>query len=99
MALNELTDDQKSGQQFPPTDSRFRPDIRKMEEGDIDLAGEEKNRLEEKQRETRRTMEKRREEWQPRWFRLVKHDITGDDVWVSNEKYWQRNWAICPDIY
>jgi hypothetical protein len=43
-----------------------------MEEGDIDLAGQEKNRLEEKQRETRRTMEKRREEWQPRLFILIK---------------------------
>jgi len=100
MALNELPDDdQKAAQQLPPTDSRFRPDIRKMEEGDVDLAGQEKNRLEEKQRDTRRAMEKRREEWQPRWFRPVKHDITGQDVWVSNEKYWQRNWAMCPDIY
>jgi hypothetical protein len=37
-----------------------------MEEGDIDVAGQEKNRLEEKQREARQKMEKRREEWQPR---------------------------------
>ena len=34
-----------------------------------------------------------------RWFRLVKHDVTGQDIWVSNEKYWQRNWSNCPDIY
>ncbi len=67
MALNELTDEDKQpGLSLPPTDSRFRPDIRKMEEGDIELAGQEKDRLEEKQRATRRTMEKRREEWQPR---------------------------------
>jgi hypothetical protein len=67
MALNELTeDDQKTGSSLPPTDSRFRPDIRKMEEGNIDIAGQEKNRLEEKQRDTRQKMEKRREEWQPR---------------------------------
>jgi hypothetical protein len=66
MALNEWTEeDKKTGPPLSPTDSRFRPDIREMEEGDIDLAGQEKNRLEEKQRETRRTMEKRREEWQP----------------------------------
>ena len=61
-------------------------------------------------------MEKRHEEWQPRyiyslfliililvycirWFRLAKHEITGQELWVSNEKYWQRNWANCPDIY
>jgi hypothetical protein len=34
-----------------------------------------------------------------RWFRLIKHDPTGQEVWVSNEKYWERNWADCPDIY
>ncbi|CAF3814870.1 unnamed protein product [Rotaria sordida] len=99
MALNEWTEDEKLRLSLPPTDSRFRPDIRKMEEGDIDVAGQEKNRLEEKQRETRHAMEKRREEWQPRWFRLVKQEATGHEVWVSNEKYWQRNWINCPDIY
>lgn len=67
MALNEWTDeDQRSRPSLPPTDSRFRPDIRKMEEGDIDTAGKEKDRLEEKQRAVRRSMEKQREEWQPR---------------------------------
>ena len=66
MALNELTEEDQKRTPYPPTDSRFRPDIRKMEEGNIDLAGQEKNRLEEKQRETRQRMEKRREEWQPR---------------------------------
>jgi hypothetical protein len=115
MALNEWTEeDKKTRPSLPPTDARFRPDIRRMEEGNIDLAGQEKNRLEEKQREERLKMEKRREEWQPRyiyidiliilififrWFRLVKHPQLGQEVWVSNEKYWQRNWADCPDIY
>ncbi len=116
MALNEWTEeDKKTRPLLPPTDSRFRPDIRKMEEGDIDSAGQEKDRLEEKQRATRRAMEKRREEWQARyeknikrfmspltyfrWFRLIKHEVTGQDVWVSNEKYWHRNWTNCPDIY
>ncbi|CAF1024260.1 unnamed protein product [Adineta steineri] len=100
MALNEWTEeDQKTRPPLPPTDSRLRPDIRQMEEGNIDKAGDEKNRLEEKQRLARSTMEKRREEWQPRWFRLAKHEITGQEVWVSNEKYWQRNWSNCPDIY
>lgn len=64
MGLNELTEEDKK--HCPPTDARFRPDIRKMEDGNIDVAGDEKNRLEEKQRETRRNMEKRKEEWQPR---------------------------------
>ncbi len=68
MALNEWTEeDKKTRPPLPPTDSRFRPDIRKMEEGNIDLAGQEKDRLEEKQRAARRTIEKRREDWQPRY--------------------------------
>ena len=51
MGLNEWTEEnQKTRPLLPPTDARFRPDIRKMEEGDIDQAGQEKNRLEEKQR-------------------------------------------------
>jgi hypothetical protein len=67
MGLNEWTEvDKNTRPPLPPTDSRFRPDIRKMEEGDINLAGQEKDRLEEKQRATKRAMEKRREEWQPR---------------------------------
>lgn len=67
MALNQWTDeDRKTRPPLPPTDSRFRPDIRKMEEGNIDAAGQEKDRLEEKQRAARRVLEKRREDWQPR---------------------------------
>ncbi|KAF7246791.1 hypothetical protein EG68_09915, partial [Paragonimus skrjabini miyazakii] len=38
---------------LPPTDCRFRPDIRALELGDLDMAAQEKNRLEEKQRHTR----------------------------------------------
>ena len=67
MVLNEWTvEDQKTRPSLPPTDSRFRPDIRQMEEGHIDQASQEKNRLEEKQRETRQIMERRGEEWRPR---------------------------------
>lgn len=33
MSLNELTDDMK--EKLPPTDSRFRPDVRELEEGRI----------------------------------------------------------------
>mgnify|MGYP002474031043 FL=1 len=72
MALNEWTEEgKKTRPPLPPTDSRFRTDIRTMEEGLIDQAGDEKNRLEEKQRGTRRQMEQRREEWQPRFVFVV----------------------------
>ncbi|VDP88344.1 unnamed protein product [Echinostoma caproni] len=39
---------------LPPSDSRFRPDIRALEQGNIDTAALEKTRLEEKQRHVRK---------------------------------------------
>ncbi|CAF0824234.1 unnamed protein product [Didymodactylos carnosus] len=97
MALNELTDEVK--RLCPPTDCRFRPDMRKMEDGDIEAANLEKNRLEEKQRAAKRDREKRKQEWTPMWFRTEKHPITGQDVWCSNNRYWQRQWSNCSDIF
>jgi len=43
---------------LPPTDSRLRPDQRALENGDLKLAAELKNMLEEKQRAVRRYHEK-----------------------------------------
>ena len=43
--------------EIPPTDTRWRPDQRALENGDMKLAGFEKNRLEEKQREVRKYRE------------------------------------------
>ncbi|PVD32638.1 hypothetical protein C0Q70_08082 [Pomacea canaliculata] len=63
MSLNQLMDGQAAI--LPPTDARFRPDIRLMEEGNIDGAAEEKNRLEEKQRAARKEKKKSKQEWMP----------------------------------
>ena len=38
------------GDKLPPTDSRVRPDMRELENGDMDAATVQKNRLEEKRR-------------------------------------------------
>ena len=53
---------------LPPTDSRFRPDQRALENGDFDLASKEKHRLEEKQRAVRRYMEKNGLKHKPKYF-------------------------------
>lgn len=58
--------DIKPPQTLCPTDSRLRPDIRKLETGDIDGAAIEKTRLEEKQRDARKGMKARKEEWKPK---------------------------------
>ena len=46
LQLNHLPDDLRS--KLPPTDSRLRPDMRELENGDMEAATREKNRLEEK---------------------------------------------------
>jgi len=63
MTLNEITPNIDG--QLPPSDSRFRPDIRAMEEGEIDLADAEKCRLEEQQRLWREQADPR---LQSKWF-------------------------------
>lgn len=65
MTLNELTEEVIPI--LAPTDSRYRPDVRALENGQLSLAEEEKSRIEEMQRDRR----KRGEESQPRWFKLV----------------------------
>lgn len=64
MSLNELEREMKG--QLCPTDSRLRPDIRLLEQGDIDGAATEKTRLEEKQRTARKVLKKSSEAWQAR---------------------------------
>jgi oxysterol-binding protein-related protein 1/2 len=69
MALNEIEKQMECPKTLCPTDSRMRPDIRKLEEGDIDGAILEKNRLEEKQRDSRRARKAKKggvDDWKPR---------------------------------
>ncbi|KAL2181086.1 Oxysterol-binding protein-domain-containing protein [Thermothelomyces heterothallicus CBS 202.75] len=72
-----------------PTDSRFRPDQRAMEEGEYDFAAAEKNRLEEAQRARRRAREAKGEEFVPAWFYKAKCEITGETYWQFNGEYWK----------
>jgi oxysterol-binding protein-related protein 3/6/7 len=78
ITLNEMTADLEG--KLPPTDSRYRPDVRALEEGNLDRAEAEKERLEELQRE-RRKQGKARE---PQWFRRE------GDEWVYAGGYWEQ---------
>lgn len=87
ITLNEITGDIEG--KLPCTDSRFRPDIRALEEGNIGLAEEQKTRLEELQRERRR----RGADRIPRWFKQV------GEEWVYAGGYWEeraRDWKDSP---
>ncbi|KAI0067905.1 hypothetical protein BV25DRAFT_1834873 [Artomyces pyxidatus] len=79
ITLNEITRDLVG--RLPATDSRFRPDVRALEEGDLERAEREKERVEELQRERRRNGEDR----QPRWFKQV-----GPEEWVYAGGYWEQ---------
>ena len=96
-ALNELSEELKKI--LPPTDSRFRSDIYRLELGDLDAAADEKNRLEEKQRDARKEMKKHKRTFSPLWFKLVKQSNSGKDDWRFDNKYFDRNYSDCPDIF
>ncbi|XP_059502255.1 oxysterol-binding protein-related protein 1 isoform X3 [Stegostoma tigrinum] len=105
MSLNEL--DKEMETVIAPTDCRFRPDIKAMENGDIDLASEEKKRLEEKQRAARKQRAKTDNDWKnknqlaegPRWFHQGPNPYTGASDWLYSGGYWDRNYSHCSDIY
>ncbi|KAG7220142.1 hypothetical protein INR49_018424 [Caranx melampygus] len=84
--LNELTPDLK--EVLPPTDTRFRPDQRLLEEGKVTEADKKKDEVEQKQRERRKEMTKRGEEHIPRFFRKAV-DEAGREVWLYNGTYWR----------
>lgn len=82
-----------------PTDSRWRPDQRLMEDGNWDESNFEKVRLEEKQRERRRN----NSDVKPLWFSRRKDDSTGAFVYKYTGNYWEcksaRDWKKCPAVF
>ncbi|KAI9572777.1 Oxysterol-binding protein-domain-containing protein [Boletus coccyginus] len=87
ITLNEITSDLEG--KLPSTDSRLRPDVRALEEGNVDDAEAYKTRLEELQRDRRR----RGADRTPRWFEQV-----GED-WKYKGGYWEARttgWREAP---
>ncbi|KAI7905818.1 Oxysterol-binding protein-domain-containing protein [Cokeromyces recurvatus] len=79
--LNEITEIEEG--KLPITDTRFRPDQLLYEKGLIDLADNEKLRIEQKQREKRKEFELNGKEWTPTWF------VKEGNEWVYAGQYWQ----------
>ncbi|XP_033009581.1 oxysterol-binding protein-related protein 2 [Lacerta agilis] len=97
VSLNEL--EKGMEEVLAPTDCRLRPDIRHMENGEIDLASKEKERLEEKQRAARKERAKDEAEWKTRWFYHGTNPYLGTPDWLYSGGYFDRNFFDCPDIY
>ncbi|KAJ4320410.1 hypothetical protein N0V94_003381 [Neodidymelliopsis sp. IMI 364377] len=87
VTLNDINDNLRPV--IAPTDTRLRPDQRAMEDGAYDLAATEKNRVEEKQRATRRRREEHGEEFVPKWFHKTRDATTGEEFWEFNHEYWK----------
>ncbi|KAG8659425.1 oxysterol-binding protein-related protein 2A isoform X2 [Manihot esculenta] len=94
ITLNELTTGLQ--EKLPPTDSRLRPDQRHLENGEYEKANAEKQRLEKRQRMSRKLQE---HGWKPRWFQ--REGENGSFRYVGG--YWeareQGNWEGCPNIF
>ncbi|XP_058764313.1 oxysterol-binding protein-related protein 2A isoform X1 [Vicia villosa] len=94
ITLNELTPGLK--EKLPPTDSRLRPDQRHLENGEYEKANMEKQRLEKRQRMSRKMQENG---WEPRWFR--KEGENGTFLYTGG--YWEARdvgtWDGCPNIF
>lgn len=88
VTLNAISD--RLRPYLPPTDTRLRPDQRAMEDGEYDFAAKEKNRVEEKQRATRRRREQTGEVFVPKWYTKTKCEISGAEYWKFNGKYWEE---------
>ncbi|KAF3860158.1 hypothetical protein F7725_000413 [Dissostichus mawsoni] len=97
MCLNEMEPGMEGT--VAPTDCRFRPDIRAMENGLIEEASREKERLEEKQRASRKERAKDEEEWNTRWFQMGTNPYTNAPAWLYTGGYFNRNYQDLPDIY
>lgn len=100
MRLNELTSELEKT--LPKTDSRFRPDVRKLEEGDLDAAASEKQRLEEKQREAR-NRDKRFKEPSADFLFFEQSTVpnTKELFWLYKGGYWENkcNPSKFPDLF
>ncbi|KAK0167491.1 hypothetical protein PV327_004884 [Microctonus hyperodae] len=95
------------------TDSRLRPDQRLMENGLWDEANAEKLRLEEKQRNVRRSRENDAEKsaeqgspyrgYEPVWFTKQEDKFTDSLCHMYNHEYWEckskGDWSRCPNIF
>lgn len=96
---NNLSKDYSLGP-IPITDSRYRTDMRYYENGNLEIASDEKHRLEEKQRKKRHQYEQSNQVWKPLWFEKSNHHVvSSEETFRFNQNYWNRDFSKCPDLY
>ncbi|CAD8189013.1 unnamed protein product [Paramecium octaurelia] len=75
---------------LPCSDCRLRPDQLALEYGFIDLAADEKHRLEQKQRQRRKEMQNAGQKHMPQFFELIKEPCTNEMVYKYRGNYWRK---------
>ena len=101
LQMNLLNDTLK--EKLPPTDSRFRSDVRLWEEAKLEEASDAKHGLEEWQRARKKTLKEEilkdkdltgddKLYYKPKYFEMMTHPLTGDDFYILKEKEGQRNY-------
>ncbi|EMP26372.1 Oxysterol-binding protein-related protein 6 [Chelonia mydas] len=73
---------------MPTHYERYYGFTRLLEEGNVEAAATEKQRIEELQRSRRRNMEENNIEYKPKFFKKV-IDANQRESWVSNDTYWE----------
>ena len=98
--MNHL--DTSSYHDLPPTDSRFRPDIRALEFRELPTAEKEKKRMEDKQKQREENLRAGGRNVESRWFTKTMTQ-EGEELYVSNDKYWGERrrgvWEDSEDIF
>ncbi|XP_052827249.1 oxysterol-binding protein-related protein 6 isoform X9 [Octopus bimaculoides] len=84
--LNELNEEE--ARFLPPTDSRFRPDQRLLEEGKLSESELEKIRIEQLQRDKRRQRDDMKIVYMPQWFRKL--EVNGKEFYEFTREYWEK---------
>jgi len=86
----QLNESEENMGKLPRTDSRFRPDQRALEYGNVKDANDEKCRLEEKQRATSRARPRGELDYHPMWFDFSVDPVSGERLWVYEGGYWEN---------
>ncbi|KAH7729693.1 oxysterol-binding protein [Aphelenchoides avenae] len=89
MALNDLTPEERPF--LPRTDSRFRPDRRCLEIGEVENGARAKHALEDAQRK-RKSLAHRQ-----MWFHVQPDAFTKQEMWTTNGRYWKSRAAKFSD--
>uniref|UniRef100_A0A8C4GM77 Oxysterol-binding protein n=1 Tax=Dicentrarchus labrax TaxID=13489 RepID=A0A8C4GM77_DICLA len=83
--LNELCPELKDV--LPRTDARFRPDQRHLEEGNLEMASSEKQRIEDLQRTRRKWKEENDIKQEPRFFNSFQQSVIKQNLLFRGHKF------------